>query len=216
MAIGLRSCVGRLLILAVLAAAGAAVWWNYPQLLDRVRGFRGQEQAAEAVASPELADATLDRFEAFQAGSQGSEMKLGDAELSSLVRYSLPGVLPPGVEDPSVRVIDGRLHLAARVSLDALPDVPALREVVGLLPDTVPVEIRGTLAPFEAERAALHVDRIEASRIPLPARYIPEILSALGRAHTQNLPADALLVPLPRGLESAYVLRDSLVLVAKR
>jgi hypothetical protein len=212
---GLRSCVGRLLILAALGAAAAAAWWNYPELLDRVRAFRSQE-AAPAAPSPELADATLDRFEAFQAGGAGDEMRLGDAELSSLVRYSLPGMLPPGVDEPSVRVSDGRIHLAARVALEALPDVPALREVVGLLPDTVPVEIGGTLAPFEVERAALHVDRIEASRIPLPTRYIPEILSALGRTHAENLPPDALLVPLPRGLEAAYVLRDSLVLVAKR
>ena len=216
MAIGLRSCVGRLLVLTVLAAAGVAVWWNYPQLLDGVRALREPEAPIAAEPSPELADATLDRFEAFQGGSQGTEMKLGDAELSSLVRYSLPGVIPPGVEDPTVRVSDGRLHLAARVALEALPDVPALREVVGLLPDTVPVEISGTLVPFEAERAALHVDRIQAAKIPLPARYIPEILAALGRTHAQNLPDDALLVPLPRGLESAYVLRDSLVLVAKR
>jgi hypothetical protein len=215
MAIGLRSCVGRLLTLSVMSVGAVAVWWNYPQLLDRVRGLQRQEEM-EAVPSPELADATLDRFEAFQSGSEGSEMKLGDAELSSLVRYSLPGILPPGVEEPTVRVSEGRLHLAGRVALQALPDVPALREVVELLPDTVPVEIRGTLAPFDAERAALHVDRVEASRIPLPARYIPEILSALGRAPAHNLPADALLVPLPRGLESAYVLRDSLVLVAKR
>jgi hypothetical protein len=215
MAIGLRSCVGRLVVLAVLAAAGAAVWWNYPDLVERVRALR-EPEAAEVQPSPELADATLDRFEAFQGGTQGSEMRLGDAELTSLVRYSLPGVLPPGVQDPTVHVNDGRLSLAAHVALEALPDLPALREVVGLLPDTVPVEIGGTLAPFEAERAALHVDKIEASRIPLPARYIPEILAALGRTHVQNLPPDALLVPLPRGLEAAYVLRDSLVLVAKR
>jgi hypothetical protein len=214
MAIGVRSCLGRLLILAILAGVGVAVWWNYPELLDRVRGLREADTAPSAVPSPELADATLDRFEAFRAGTQGTEMRLGDAELSSLVRYSLPGVIPPGVQEAEVRVRDGQIHLGARVAMSSLPDIPALREVVGLLPDTVPVEIRGTLAPFDDERAALHVDRIEASRIPLPARYIPEILTALGRTHAQNLPSDALLVPLPRGLEAAYVLRDSLVLVA--
>ena len=85
MAIGLRSCVGRLVVLAVLAAAGAAVWWNYPDLVERLRSLR-EPEPAEVQPSPELADATLDRFEAFQAGTQGSEMRRGDAELTSLVR----------------------------------------------------------------------------------------------------------------------------------
>ena len=211
----LRGCVGRLLFLVILAGAGLAIWWNYPQLADRIRGIREPAGTMAEKPSPELADATLDRFETFQSGG-ASELQLGDAELTSLVRYSLPGRLPEGVNDPTVRVQDGQVYLGARVALRGLPDVPALREVVGLLPDTVPVEIRGTLAPFDIDRAALHVDQIEASRIPLPARYIPEILSKLGRAPEPNLPPDAVLVPLPRGLSQVYVLRDSLVLVAKR
>jgi hypothetical protein len=85
---------------------------------------------------------------------------------------------------------------------------------VALLPDTVPISIQGTLAPFGVRQAALHIDRIEASRIPLPTRYIPEVLAALGRVPADGLPSNALLVPLPSGLSAAYVLRDSLVLVA--
>jgi hypothetical protein len=210
----LRGCVGKLLFLLILAGVGVVVWWNYPQLLDRVRGIREPAETGAALPSPELADATLDRFETFQSGGVG-EMHLGDAELTSLVRYSVPGMLPEGVEDPSVRVQDGQVYLGARVAVRGLPDVPALREVMGLLPDTVPVEIRGTLAPFDIDRAALHVDQVQASRIPLPERYIPEILTKLGRVPEPNLPADAVLVPLPRGLSQVYVLRDSLVLVAK-
>jgi hypothetical protein len=204
-----------LLILALVAGAGLAVWWTRPELLDRFRGRRAPEAVVRA-PSPELADSTLDRFESFRSGEVGPEMRLGGAELSSLVRYSLPGLLPPAIEAPSVRLQDGRIHLAARVAVEALPQLPALREVMGLLPDTVLVEIRGTLAPLADEFAALHVDRIEASRIPLPARYIPEILTALGRRSMENLPPDALLIPLPQGLRTAYVLRDSLVLVSNR
>jgi hypothetical protein len=210
----LRGCTGRVLIVVLVAAAGAALWWKNPGIVDRLRGVGSSEPAALG-PSPELADATLDRFEAFQ-GSDEREMRLGDAELSSLVRYSLPGIVPPGVDEPTVTLRDGRIHLSARVALAALPDLPALGEVRALLPDTVPILIRGTLAPFGSQQAALHVDRIEASRIPLPARYVPELLSALGRAQIDDLPPNALLVPLPAGLSAAYVLRDSLVLVASR
>jgi len=212
---GLRGCLGKLLVLGVVASVGLWAWWSYPDLIGRLRGMR-EPEAVEVVPSPELADATLDRFQAFQQSEAGSEMRLGDAELSSLVRYSLPGMVPPGIDEPTVRVRDGQINLGARVALAVLPDVPALREVLGLLPDTVPVEIRGTLAPFDSEHAALHVDRIEASKIPLPPRYTPEILNALGRTPVPGLPENALLVPLPRGLSAAYVLQDSLVLVAKR
>jgi hypothetical protein len=212
---GVRGCLGKLLVLVLVAGVGLWVWWSYPDLIGRLRGVKGPV-AVEVVPSPELADATLDRFQAFQQGEGDSEMRLGDAELSSLVRYSLPGMIPPGVDEPNVRVSDGQITLGALVALAALPEVPALREVLGLLPDTVPVEIRGTLAPFDSERAALHVDRIEASKIPLPPRYTPEILNALGRTPAPGLPENALLVPLPRGLSAAYVLQDSLVLVAKR
>jgi hypothetical protein len=52
--------------------------------------------------------------------------------------------------------------------------------------------------------------------VPLPSRTIPGILRALGRVHREGLPPDALAVPLPGGLASAYVEEDSLVLVADR
>jgi hypothetical protein len=207
--------MGRVLVVVILVAVGAALWWKRPEIMDRFRGA-GSGPPSAAVPSPELAEATLDRFEALQSGEAGAELRLGDAELSSLVRYSLPGVLPAGVEDPTVTISEGRVTLHARVELEALPELPRFGEVVALLPDTVPISIRGTLAPFGDQRAALHIDRIEASRIPLPARYIPEMLTALGRAEVENLPSNALLFPLPSGLSAAYILRDSLVLVASR
>lgn len=208
----LRGCVGRLVVVVLLAAGGLWLWWENPGLLDR---FRGEEGAAPSAPtpSPELADATLDRVQALQNGEGGRELRLGDAELTSLARHSLPGIVPPGVREPTVELRDGKVHLGARVALDAIPRLPALDEVSVILPDTVPISMRATLAPFDGDRAALHVEAIEASRVPLPARYIPDVLSALGRVPVDGLPANALLVPLPRGLDAAYVLRDSLVLV---
>ena len=41
---------------------------------------------------------------------------------------------------------------------------------------------------------------------------IPRILTAMGRTGEPGLPPEALLVPLPSGLASAYILTDSLIL----
>ena len=66
--------------------------------------------------------------------------------------------------------------------------------------------------PFGKDTAALLVRQIEASRIPLPRSLIPEILEAMGRVEEEGLPPEAITVPLPTGLGSAYILTDSLIL----
>lgn len=208
-------CLRKALALMLLALVGVALWLWGPALWRRYA--TGEAEAPAALRpSPELAEATLDRLESFRTGTGGDELRLGGAEISSLLRYALPGILPPGVNDPTVRMSDGHLHLSARVAVEAFPELPALGEVLGILPDTVSVEIRGSLTPFDVSRAALHVDRIEAAHIPLPARMIPDVLNALGRKEILNLPPDAMAIPLPQGLSAAYVLRDSLVLVGER
>jgi len=61
-------------------------------------------------------------------------------------------------------------------------------------------------------KAALLVHSVEASRIPLPRRLVPQILTAMGRTDQPGLPPEAFLVTLPSGLGSAYILTDSLFL----
>jgi hypothetical protein len=205
-------------VIVATAVAYAGWRWGEPVFPRLERALGRADPAAESVGptpSPQLAEATLDRFEAFRSG-EGERLVLGGAELSSVVRYSLPGIIPPGVEEPTVVLRGGKVLLGARIALAAFPDLPALDEVAGLLPDTVDIQLRGTLLPFDEGHAAFHVERVEASRVPLPSRTIPGILRALGRVHREGLPPDALAVPLPGGLASAYVEEDSLVLVADR
>ena len=171
---------------------------------------------AVLTVSPEVAEATLDRVESFRAGLGGELLALGDAELSSVVRYALPGILPQGVTEPVVDLLGERLALSARVATAAFPDLPALDPLVGMLPDTVVVRLAGVLTQFGKESLAFRMDEIEVARIPLPDRLVPEILEAFGRSHRGDLPPNALHVPLPGGLDSVYVLRDSLMLVARR
>jgi hypothetical protein len=157
----------------------------------------------------------MDRLEDFRAGNGDTRFALGSAELSSLVRYAIPGMLPAGVHDPWIGFVDGDLLLSARVAVASFPDVTVLDEVLELLPDTVEIRMRGALLPFNREYAALHIERVEASKIPLPGRMVPGILAALGRSDREGLPSDAMVIPLPQGVQSAFVEDDHLILVSE-
>lgn len=227
----LKGCLGRIVAVVVLAVAAWIGWRAAPTdvrervvaaVPDQVKQLfdGGPREDPVPLATPELAEATLDRFERFQAEAQADDrLLLGEAELSSVVRYALPGLLPPGVTEPTVELSDGRVFLSARVAVAAFPELPSLEEVVGLLPDTVPIRMGGSLGPRDPSTASLYVDRVEirpgrGPAIPLPDRFIPEILRAMGRQDQEGLPPNAMPVPLPKGLRSAFVRRDSLVLVA--
>ena len=207
----IRAVLFGMLTLVLLALGGWLLWvrMNTPQLL-------GDDEGGSGGASPELAEATLDRVEALRAGPAGGHLALGEAELSSVMRYALPGLLPPGVADPAVGIREGTMTLGARVATAAFPDLPALGDVIGMLPDTVDVIVQGRIASFGKESLAYRVSSIEAAGIPLPDRLIPDVLAALGRQERKSLPETALHIPLPGGIDSVYVIRDSLMLVSDR
>lgn len=219
----MKGCLAGLGLAVLLTAAAWAGWqWGpnvFPQVERWVADAAGDAAGGDAgpVPSPMIAEATLDRFEAFRTGASDEErLRLGAVELSSVIRYALPGIVPPGVDEPMVELDEGRVILSARVATASFPELPALDEVIGFLPDTVGIAMEGSLVPFQPNFAALEVDRVEASRIPLPSRMIPPILEALGRTPRDGLPPRALALPLPTGLARVFVDRDELVLVADR
>ena len=170
--------------------------------------------AQPAEPSPALARQTLDRLEQFRTGTAGHTLALGGAEITSVLRFAVPGDLLTGVSDPEVHLAGGQVTLSARVAVGAFTELAALGPVMGLLPDTVPVRLEGALAQFAPQSLAFRVDRLEAAEIPLPERLVPEVLRALGHARPGGMPGNALHVPLPAGIDSVYLVRDSLVLSA--
>jgi len=204
--------VGILLLLLVAAYAG---WQWGPEVFPKVHDWLGVSQGdveEELVASPELADSVMARVQEFRRGDGPGQLALGDGELTSILRHSVPELVPDGITNPQVTLRDGRVHFRARVALSSFPDLPDLGPIIGLLPDTLDVALQAAMMPFGDGTAALLIHRLEAARIPLPRRLVPEILSAMGRRDQLGLPPEALMVQLPPGLGSAYILTDSLIL----
>ena len=216
----LTSCLSKIVLVVLLLAAAAAGWkWGpiiFPQVLTWLSGTEETVQEA-AGPSSDLAAATIDRIEALRRGEGGTELALSSAEIESVLLYSIPEIVPDGISEPRVRIADGVLTLTVRVAVEAFPRLPDLDPLLGFFPDTVDVAVEGTLAPLEEERReALVVHGVRAALVPLPDRVIPEVLVALGRKDAADLAEDAIAVPLPSGLRTAYILRDSLVLVSNR
>lgn len=211
----LKSCLSRVAAVVLLVVVAGAAWLLAPSWLPELsQRFVAEEEGI--APSSDLAEATIERFERFRAGDGGERMTLGDAEVTSVIRHAVPGMVPEGVAEPTVALHGGRVRLSGRVATGAFPTIPALEEVTGILPDTVEVELRGTLLPFSDAWSALHVEGANAAGVRLPKGLVPPILRAMGREDRQGLPADALLVPLPTGVQATYVEGDSLVLVTER
>ena len=213
----LISAVGTIVVLGVVAYAG---WRWGGGVFSRAETMLGRPEAAADSGpqpTPQLAEETLDRIESFRAGeSEERRIALTGAEITSVVRYALPGIVPAGVSSPTVEMEGEDIFLSARVAVDAFPDLPALSEVMGLLPDTVDIQLRARILPFGPDYAALSVRRVEGSRIPLPSRMIPGILRALGRVDREGLPSDAMAIPMPYGLASVFVEGGALILTTDR
>jgi hypothetical protein len=213
----LRSCFGKLVVLVLLIVAAYVGWVWGPAVFPRVQewlGLASAEDAAEMDTSPELADSVVSKVQAFRGGEEGDRMTLSGRELTSVLRHSIPGLIPEGTSHPQVRLVEGKVRLRADVALSAFPELPDLGPILGILPDTLAVEVEASVLPFGAQEVAVLVEKLEAGRIPLPGRLIPEILEAMGRVESPGLPPEGLRIPLPSGLASAYLVEDSLVLFA--
>jgi len=200
----------------VVLLLGYAGWqWGRGALSEFTeRGAASGEASSQP--TPELAEETLDAIDAFRRSPDSAEMSLAAVELASLLRYAAPGVLPDGVTPPGVEFHSDLIRLRSRVAVDAFPPVPEVERLVGVLPDTVSAEVEGSILPYREGRAALRVQRIRVSGVPLPRSLTPRLLRLLGREDRPDLPPDAVDVPLPAGLSSAYILSDRLVLVARQ
>jgi hypothetical protein len=192
-----------LVLVVLVVAVGLAGWWFQSRMATPA--------AAAGEISPEAAaraEAKLQRLR-----DRGETVALSETELSSLLHYHLADWAGTLVTEPYVHLAGDRLHLTGRVATARLPSHPELDRIRPLLPDSSQIDIRGRLRPLDAGRAALEVDQVEFARIPIPARFYPDVLNRLGRRDEAGLPDDAIAVPLPPGASSVRIEDDELILI---
>lgn len=208
-------CAGRAAALLLLGAVVGAAWFYGPELARDFRGDTGSLSGELAGPSAEVAARAVNRYQEVVEGDL-DEGEFTAMELESILTYRLPEYLPEGVGEPSIRFRDGELILGLRMARTLLPDVPELERVMEILPDTVPVQIRGSLLTVGEREGAFMVRRIDVANVPIPRRFYARILEGLDPRDREGLPSDAISVPLPPGVSSALIRNDRLVLTTIR
>ena len=203
-----------LAVLVVLAAY--AGWKGGDVIFPRIETALGVAEAEggrdASLVTPQAADLAKKRIEAFR-DSDDPELRLDPSEVSSLLRYSVTGMIPRGVHHPSVTMQRDRIEIQASVVPSVIPSLPDLGVIVGILPDTVAVSVGGSLVPFGDAGSMLLVKDMAVQGISLPPGTFPDILAALGRTDTKGLPPAAILVPAFAEIGGAYIENGELVLV---
>lgn len=203
------------LLLAILAAYAGWKWGDavFPRV-EAGLGIGKAEQSADGLdpVTRETAARAEGRIDAFRV-SDDAELRLESSEVSSLLRYSTPGIVPVGVLDPIVLFDEDGMEVRARVVPALIPDLPRLGGISGILPDTLDVVVESSLDLFGDRGSMLVVEGIEVQGWPVPAQTVPEVLEALGRKRSPGMPASAVAVPALGGLKGAYIEDGRLVLV---
>lgn len=147
-----------------------------------------------------------------QLDAAGEEVRLTSVELTSLFRYR-PEIWSLGiVREPAVRMSGDTLRVSGRVATADLPSEPEIDQLRPLLPDTVPVDLFGSVRPLGPSTTVLEIGAIEVAAMPIPARYYTHLLQRLGQGPENNLPPGTLALPLPAGIGSARIEGGELVL----
>ena len=198
----------------VLVIFAVVVCWKWD--LRQISGLRVPmgKSGSDAKPSVAISDLTLDRFEKLRWGELSGGLELSGVEVSSVARYAVPGIIPSGIIEPTVELEEGQLRLSALAVIDQFPGLPSIDEIVGLLPDTITIEMQGSIVPLNRDHVSLIVEKLWMAKIPIPSRLIPSILTGLGRRGARSLPRDALLIPKPPGIQSVLVSGGSLILLA--
>ncbi|MYB99997.1 MAG: hypothetical protein F4139_02760 [Gemmatimonadetes bacterium] len=210
----LKRFVTRTVVLLVAVVAAYVGWRWGGAVFPRVEAKLGigEGVVAEPQVTAETAALVTERIREFQASDE-PELRLESAEVSSLLRYAAPGIVPAGVLDPGVSFNGDRMEIRARVVPGGIADLSQLGAVAAILPDTVDVVVEGSLGLFGDAQPMLLVEGIELQGWPVPAAAVPEILAAFRRGAPPGMPASAVPVPAVGGLKGTHIENGKLVVV---
>lgn len=190
-------------LLLLLVLVGGLAWYYR----DSLPFGSGSERVEVSLEAAEIAEGKLDRMI-----REGEPARLSSVEVSSLLRFRATGWTPDLLHDPRVLMAGDTIRVLATVPVDQLPSQPDLDRVRALLPDSVEVEVSGSIRSIGTDRAALNVRRVEFAGIPIPERYFGVMLERFGRRAEDGLAPTEMAVPLPPGVKAIGVEDGYLVL----
>ncbi len=209
----LFGCAKRIVSLVILVGLALAAW-HYRADLKRLWNQYVGHRTTAAARSPEEDSASAQaKFHALLGARPPARTAFSQGELQALMRTRFAPVLPRWVDSAHIDLEGDKIRLSAKVPVARIPQVKELGEVAGLLPDSPEVAVKGQLIPVERGGVMLAVDQVSAAHIPVPRRLIAPVVSSLKRPGDPS-PPDALRLPLPRTVSSAYVRNDSLVVMS--
>lgn len=174
----LRGCLAQAGCLVLLVGGVAAGWILHDDIAEWWRARTPAPAGAEP--SEELAGRAEERLSRLLRAGDGGEVRLGTAEVESLLRYRVAPALPPGASNPSAVLRDSTVEVAASLDLrrvmgDRLPEL-----VRRLLGDSA--RVTATLRPDVPRpgRLRLAVEDLRAGTVTVPSPMVPWVLGGLG------------------------------------
>ncbi|KPJ83036.1 MAG: hypothetical protein AMS19_05760 [Gemmatimonas sp. SG8_23] len=144
---------------------------------------RASRETAEGMpidAGPDVAARLVDRLQLFRTGEGDTVLELESSELTALLRHAVPGLMPAGVREPLVHVVDDEIRVRALVSPALLPSGRYLTESLKDLPSVVDVELRGRLVRPSASYVDYRVEHASVQGLALPRRLVRLLVTASG------------------------------------
>lgn len=150
-----------------------------PESMPEARRETHPADAPVFDAGPAAAGMMVDRLQLFRTGNGGSRIELDGPELTSIIRHAVPGVIPAGVTNPSVHIVDGEVRVHAHVSPALVPGGRYLAEAVEALPESVEVELRGRLETERPGSIAYRVKDVLVEGVALPRPVVALVIGAI-------------------------------------
>lgn len=160
---------------------------------------------------------SIQRYGSAESKSGVRKTPVSEAELNSWFAYHAPPLLPPGVTEPRVTILDNRTVIGTIVvSLDAIAKSRASGrslDVWNLVGGQVPVTVIGVLHARD-RRVRFELQSADVSGIPVPPRVVQELVDFYSRSAER--PAGVQLdgeYALPAGIREIELNRGSAVVI---
>ncbi len=200
-------CVGRLVVLGVVLAAGVLAWFTRDRWLGPTVVPAPAAATSEWRPLTDTAGAPVQaQLRALGTRSGKAYVNVKAADLLAYVIGSLRGVLPAGSTGVQARVAGDLLMVRGEVNIAEMGGAKVLGPLAGMLNARDTVEVGGTLELLTPGIAQLRVKSVRIKELAIPSRMIPSLMGQLRRGpRPDGLSDDGVALVLPANIGDVRV-----------